>query len=223
MFRIGKIFVWYHVWFSIYDVIMLFWQNLCLIPWYMTSLVTSFCSISQILPLHRLCEQLGLIFTRYLWGVKMFNMTRGRFWQNIFLIPCLVLIYDVTLFCFVSLISPLYLLFLQLKVIFYEILIIRKVVQHDQRKILAYCFLIPCLLFDTMSLFWLIMSFVDVLLLCFTNFTTWSPLWTTQLDFYEISMRSKVEQRNNLANFVLITWLVLNLRRHLQSDFALFH
>ena len=179
--------------------------------WYMTSLVTSFCSISQILPLHRLCEQLGLIFTRYLWGVKMFNMTRGRFWQNIFWyhVSFWSMTSLVTLFCFVSLISPLYLLFLQLKVIFYEILIIRKVVQHDQRKILANCF------FDTMSLFWLIMSFVDVLLLCFTNFTTWSPLWTTQLDFYEISMRSKVEQRNNLANFVLITWLVLNLRRHL--------
>ena len=42
------------------------------------------------------------------------------------------------------------------------------------------------IVFDTMSLFWLIMSFVDVLLLCFTNFTTWTPLWTTQ-------------QRNNLA------------------------
>ena len=117
--------------------------------WHMTSL-TSFCSISQILPLHRLCEQLGLIFTRNLWGVKMFNMTRGRFWQNIFLIPCLVLIYDVTcdviLLCFTNFttLSP----FLQLKVIFYEILIIRKVVQHDQRKILAYFFLIPCLFFD---------------------------------------------------------------------------
>ena len=150
MFRIGKIFVWYHVWFSIYDVIMLFWQNLCLIPWYMTSLVTSFCSISQILPLHRLCEQLGLIFTRYLWGVKMFNMTRGRFCQNIFWyhVSFWSMTSLVTLFCFVSLISPLYLLFLQLKVIFYEILIIRKVVQHDQRKILAYCFLIPCLFFD---------------------------------------------------------------------------
>ena len=103
--------------------------------WCMTSLVTSFCSISQILPLHRLCEQLGLIFTRNLWGVKMFNMTRGRFWQDIFLIPCLVLIYEVTcdviLLCFTNFTtsSP----FFQRD--FYEIFLTRKVFQLDQRKI----------------------------------------------------------------------------------------
>ena len=116
----------------------------------MTSLVTPFCSILLILPLHRLFEQLGLIFTRYLWGVKMFNMTRGRFWQNIFLIPCLVLIYDVT--CDVILLhftnftisSPIF----ATNGDFYEIFIIDKVVQHDQRKLLENMFLIPCLVFD---------------------------------------------------------------------------
>ena len=58
-------------------------------------LLTSFCSISLILPLNRLFEQLNAIFTKYLWGVKLFNMTRGTFWEDIVLITCLIFIYDV--------------------------------------------------------------------------------------------------------------------------------
>ena len=65
-----------------------------------------------------------------------------------------------------------------------------KIVQRDLRNILKKSF------FDTISRFWHMTSFVDVILLCFTNFTTSSPLWTTQLDFYEIFMRSKVVQQD---------------------------
>ena len=71
-----------------------FWQNIYLIPrrvfelW--RHLLTSFCSISLIFPLDRLFEQLNLIFTKYLLEVKLFSITRGRFWQDIFLVACLV-------------------------------------------------------------------------------------------------------------------------------------
>ena len=72
--------------------------------WSMTSLETSFCSITLILPLHRLFEQLDLIFTKLLWGVKFFNMSRGRFWQYAFWYHVWFLIYvvisDVILLCF---------------------------------------------------------------------------------------------------------------------------
>ena len=75
------------------------WKNpvLCALPAIENSLVfdpwrhllTSFWSISLILPLYRLFEQLNAIFTKYLNGLKLFNMARRIFWDNIFLIPCL--------------------------------------------------------------------------------------------------------------------------------------
>ena len=71
-----------------------FWQNIYLIPcrvfdlW--RHLLTSFCSISLILPLHRLFEQLDSNFTKYLQGVKLFNVTWGILWKNLFLIQCRV-------------------------------------------------------------------------------------------------------------------------------------
>ena len=58
--------------------------------WLMTSIVTSFCSISSTCLLNRLFERLNLIFTKYLWWVKLFNKTWGKFWQNLCLLPCLV-------------------------------------------------------------------------------------------------------------------------------------
>ena len=48
----------------------------------------------------------------------------------------------------------------------------------------------------------------DVILLNFTNFTTSSPFWTTRIDFYEISMRSKVlwyDQRKIFAKYFFNT------------------
>ena len=65
-----------------------------------------------------------------------------------------------------------------------------QIVQQDLRNILTKY------LFDTMSRFWLMTSFVDVILLYFTNFTTSSPFWTTRLEFYEIFTRNKVVQRD---------------------------
>ena len=71
-----------------------FWQNIYLIPcrvfdlW--RHLLTSFCSISLILPLHRLFGQLDSNFTKYLQGIKLFNVTWGILWKNLFLIQCRV-------------------------------------------------------------------------------------------------------------------------------------
>ena len=65
-----------------------FWQNIYLIPcrvfdlW--RHLLTSFCSISLIFPLNCLFEQLNLIFRRCLNWLKLFNMIKGTFSQNIF-------------------------------------------------------------------------------------------------------------------------------------------
>ena len=56
----------------------------------MTSFVTSFCSISLILPLHRLFGQLDSNFSKYLQGVKLYNVTWGILWKNLFLIQCRV-------------------------------------------------------------------------------------------------------------------------------------
>ena len=76
------------------------WKNpvLCALPAIENSLVfdpwrhllTSFCSISLILPLYRLFEQLDSNFTKYLQGVKLFNMIWGILWKNLFLIQCRV-------------------------------------------------------------------------------------------------------------------------------------
>ena len=65
-----------------------FWQNIYLIPCRVFDLwghlLTSFCSILLIFPLDCLFEQLNLIFTKYLLRVKLFIITRGRFWQDFF-------------------------------------------------------------------------------------------------------------------------------------------
>ena len=100
-----------------------FWKFCFFIPclvfdlWH--HLLTSFCSISQMLPLHHLFEQSNLIFTKYLGDVKLFKVNRGKFRKK--LIPCLV--FDLwrhllTSFCSISLILPLYRLFEQLNTIF---------------------------------------------------------------------------------------------------------
>ena len=73
-------------------------------------LLTSFCNISLIWSLNHLFEQLDLLFTKYIWRVKLLNVTLGTFWQNIYLIPCRV--FDLwrhllTSFCSISLILPL--------------------------------------------------------------------------------------------------------------------
>ena len=57
--------------------------------------MTSFCSISLILLLHRPFELLNLIFAKYLWGSRLLNMTRGTIWQNIFWYHVSYLTYDV--------------------------------------------------------------------------------------------------------------------------------
>ena len=128
------------------------------------------------------------------------------FWYHVLFLIYIV-ISDVILF--ILLIVPLHCLFEQLYLILTKY---RKVVQHDQRKIFAKYF------FDTMSLCWLMTSFVDVILLCLTNFTT-SSFWTTPLDFYKICMRSEVVKH---AQF-LITCLFFDLWRHFWHYFALFH
>ena len=98
--------------------------------------------------------------------LSFFSITRGRFWQNLCLIPCVVfdlwrhyallakslfdtLIYDVIsdiillYFTNFTTSSPLW----TTRLDFYEIFMRSKDVQHDQRKILAKHF------FDTMSRF----------------------------------------------------------------------
>ena len=50
--------------------------------------ITWFCSLSLIWPLHRFFEQVHLIFTKYIWGVKLFSMNRGIIWPNIILMLC---------------------------------------------------------------------------------------------------------------------------------------
>ena len=143
-------------------------------------------------------QDLRNLLTKYLFD------TMSRFWL-------------MTSFCSISLILPLTRLFWATRLEFYEIFIRSKIVERDLSNILKNIF------FYTMSRFWPMTSFVDVILLCFTNFTTSSSLWTTQLDFYEISTRIKVvehDQRNNLSNFFfLIPYQVFDLWRH----FALFH
>ena len=77
-----------------------------------------------------------------------------------------------------------------------------------------------------MSRLRLMTSFVDVILLYFTNFTTSSPFWTTRLEFYEIFTRSKVVQRdlrNTLKNLFLIQCRVFDSWRQLWRHFALSH
>ena len=100
--------------------------NTMYIFWPLTSFVTSFCSISLILPLHRPFEQLSLIFTKYLFRVKLFNMTRRSFWENIVLLPCLF--FDpmtslVTSFCSISLLLLLHRPFEQINLILTKYLI----------------------------------------------------------------------------------------------------
>ena len=128
-------------------------------------------------------------------------MTRGRFWQNIFLMPCIVFdlcrhLCDVILFYFTNFTtsSP----FWTTQLDFYEIFTTSEIVQHDQRKILAKYF------FDVMSRSWLMALFIDVILLYFTNLTTSSLFWATSLDFHEIFMWNKFvlhDQRSNLAQY----------------------
>ena len=106
-----------------------FWQNIYLIPcrvfdlW--RHLLTSFCSISLILPLHRLFGQLESNFTKYLQGVKLFNVTWGILWKNPFLIQCRVfwlMTSIVTSFCSISSTCLLNRLFERLNLIFTEFL-----------------------------------------------------------------------------------------------------
>ena len=136
--------------------------------WSMTSLVTSFCSISLISPHNRLFGQLDLNFTKYLQGVKLFNMTWGTLWQNPLLIPCHIFDLWRQLWRHLALSH----LFVYLIAIlsnltwFLRNIYMSKIVQQDLRNILTKY------LFDAMSRFWLMTSFVDVILLYFTNFPT---------------------------------------------------
>ena len=82
--------------------------------------------ITLILPLHCLPERLILIFTKYLQGVKLFNVIRETFWKNIFLIICFifdVLRHLLMSFCSILLIQPIHRLFEQLKIIFRKFLL----------------------------------------------------------------------------------------------------
>ena len=56
----------------------------------MTSFVTSFALISLILPIHRLFEQLNIIFMKCLFWLKLCNVISRAFWTKTFLIPSLV-------------------------------------------------------------------------------------------------------------------------------------
>ena len=102
-----------------------FWEKKFFIPcpvfdvW--RHLLTSFCNISLIWSLNHLFEQLDLLFTKYIWRVKLLNVTWGTFWQNIYLTPCRV--FDLwrhllTSFCSISLIFILDRLFEQPYLIF---------------------------------------------------------------------------------------------------------
>ena len=64
----GKIFLWYHVSFLTYNFIV------DIILLYFTALFWT----------------TKLDFTKYSWGIKLYNITRGIIWQNFFLMPCLV-------------------------------------------------------------------------------------------------------------------------------------
>ena len=93
----------------------------CLIYDLWRHLLTSFCSISLILPLYRLFEQLHAIFTKYLWGIKLFILTKETFWENI-LFNTASLFWPMTTFvtslCSISLILLHHCLFEQLNLIF---------------------------------------------------------------------------------------------------------
>ena len=119
-----------------------FCQN---IHWYHVSslLMTSFCSISLILPLHRLFEHLYLNFKKCLLWIKLLNLIRGTFWHNIYLTPCLFFTYDVI--CYVILLYFPHILtsspFRAYELDFDKIFIIVEVVKHVKRNILGKCFL----------------------------------------------------------------------------------
>ena len=76
----GKILFWYHVLLLTHDVI---------------------CDVSLLL------FQLNLNFTKYLWGVKLFNMTRGTILKKNSMPRLFSRHFDVTSFCYISLILPL--------------------------------------------------------------------------------------------------------------------
>ena len=118
--------------------------------------MTSFCSISLILPLHHPFEQLSLSFTKYLFRVKLFNMTRRTFWEKYFfntvsLFWSYDVIGDVVLLTFTT--FPTSSLFWTTQLNLNEIFVESKVVQHDQMNF-------GKILFNTLSLFVSLTSFM---------------------------------------------------------------
>ena len=146
--------------------------------WLMTSIVTSFCSISLICLLNRHFERLNLIFTKYLWWIKLFNKTWGTFWQNTYLIPCRV--FDLwrhllTSFCSISLILPLYRLFEQLDSNFTKYLQGVKLFNMIWGILWKNLFLIQCRVFDSWHQLWrhFALSHQLVYLIAFLSDLTW--------------------------------------------------
>ena len=160
-----------------------FWKNSYLITcrgfdlW--RHLLTSFCSISLIFPLNRLFEQLILIFTKYQWGVKLFNKTWGAFGQNLCLIPC----HGFNLWRHFALFHWYYhfITFSSNLGWFLRNVFTCKVVQHDQRKILAKYFLMLCLVCDLWRHLWTSYSFVSLILLLHRLFQQLNLIFTKYL------------------------------------------
>ena len=163
-----------------------FWQNIYLIPcrvfdlW--RHLLTSFCSISLILPLHRLFGQLDSNFTKYLQGVKLFNVTWGILWKNLFLIQCRVFDSWRQLWRHFALSHQLVYLIAFLSDLTW---FLRNI--YDESN----CSTRPEEHFGKIFVCYHVWFLIyDVIMLYFTNFTSSWPFWAISLDSYKIFMRS---------------------------------
>ena len=127
----------------------LFCQSTFLIPFlvyiiWLHSLILV-CYFSPIWPLRGLLGQLSLIFVIYFQWIDLFNVSRGIFLQYSFYKYVLFLICEVIFYNFIA--------FLGNWIWSCEIFIIGKVVERDQRNILAK-------FSDIMFRFWLVASFL---------------------------------------------------------------
>ena len=120
-------------------------------------------------------------------------MTWGTLWQNLFLIPYRIFDSWRQLWCHFALSHW----FVYLIVILSDLTWFLRNIYNESN-----CSTRPEEPFDKI-LIWYHVAFLtyDVILLYFTNFTTYSPFWATRLEFYEIFIRSKIVERD-LSNIL---------------------
>ena len=124
------------------------------------SFIKWFCSISLIWPLYRFFEQVHLIFTKYLWGEKLFSIIWNNLAKYYFDIISRFgpMTSFVTSFALISLILPIHRLFEQLNIILMKCLFWLKLCNVISRAFWTKTFLV----------FYLMTSFVTSF--CYISF-----------------------------------------------------